>query len=276
MKTDWVLAVLREPAKALSLDGAGWDLLLRQAGRANLIPRLAWLFDEHGLAAAVPPGPAAQFEGARRLVRVKHAEVRREVAQLARALAPLQVPVVLLKGAAYVMAGLPPAHGRLFSDVDLMVPKARIAEVESALMVNGWATTHHNAYDQRYYREWMHELPPLVHVQRLTTLDVHHAIAPITARWRADSARLFEDALGLQDTDPGAGSGLQVLAPADMVLHSMVHLLLNEELSHGLRDLSDIDMLLRHFASDAADSTRTAFWPRLTARASALGLQRAL
>jgi hypothetical protein len=55
-----------------------------------------------------------------------------------------------------------------------------------------------------------------------------------------------------------------------MVLHSMVHLFLNEELSHGLRDLADIDQLLRHFAEGPG------FWAELVARAEQLGLQRAL
>jgi len=61
-----------------------------------------------------------------------------------------------------------------------------------------------------------------------------------------------------------------VLAPADMVLHSMTHLFHNEELSHGLRDLSDLDLLLRHFATAAG------FWPALTARARELDLARPL
>lgn len=263
---DLVVAVLREPRRVTGFDGARWDLLVRQANGANMLGRIALRLDEAGLADAVPPGPAAHLEAVRRLVRVKHDEVRREVTQVLRALAPLQVPVVLLKGAAYVEAGLPPAAGRLFSDVDLMVPKARIDEVESALMVHGWVTTHHSAYDQRYYRQWMHELPPLVHLRRQTALDVHHAIAPLTARWPVDSAALFARVLPV----PGR-AGVQVLAPEDMALHSMVHLLLNDDLSHGLRDLSDIDLLLRRFTA-----SEPGFWQRLVERASALGLRRAL
>jgi hypothetical protein len=55
-----------------------------------------------------------------------------------------------------------------------------------------------------------------------------------------------------------------------MVLHSMTHLVHNEELSHGLRDLSDIDLLLRHWGSDAG------FWDELIARAAELDLARPL
>jgi hypothetical protein len=54
------------------------------------------------------------------------------------------------------------------------------------------------------------------------------------------------------------------------VLHSMLHLNVNDELSHALRDLSDLDLLLRHFSADAG------FWPRLVARSRELGLERVL
>ena len=79
--------------------------------------------------------------------------VEREVAFLRKALATLDVDLVLLKGAAYLIAGLPAARGRVFSDVDILVPFDRLAEVEAALMLHGWTTTHHDAYDQRYYRQ---------------------------------------------------------------------------------------------------------------------------
>ncbi|WP_311964411.1 nucleotidyltransferase family protein, partial [Acinetobacter baumannii] len=84
------------------------------------------------------------------------------------------------------MAGLDAGRGRLFSDVDILVPKPRLDEVEAALMLHGWASTHLDPYDQRYYREWMHEIPPKVHVRRGISIDVHHAIMPETAADRPD------------------------------------------------------------------------------------------
>jgi hypothetical protein len=55
-----------------------------------------------------------------------------------------------------------------------------------------------------------------------------------------------------------------------MVLHSATHLFFNEEFSHGLRDLTDIDSLLRRFA------LQPGFWNRLTARGAELDLSRPL
>lgn len=261
---DLVIEVLRDPARCTGWSLREWDLLVRQARSAGLLARIAWTLKDQGLRPDVPAAPAVHLDAALNVADAQHAEVRREVAQIRQALAPLGIRIVLLKGAAYVMAGLPAARGRIFSDVDILVPRESLPDVEAELMKAGWATTHHNAYDQRYYRVWMHELPPMVHMRRQTALDVHHAIAPLTGRWRPSSSALLQAAVQL----PGEPH-LTVLAPVDMVLHSMVHLLLNDELSNAMRDLSDIDLLLRRFATDPG------FWHDLSARAKVLGLTRA-
>ena len=186
----------------------------------------------------------------------------REVGFIAQALRELDVPVVLLKGAAYVEADLPAAQGRLFSDIDILVPKLALPKVEFALMMGGWLSTHLDEYDQRYYRQWMHELPPMQHMRRGTTLDVHHNILPSTVRRPPDAELLLSQAQPLPNH-----AGLFVLAPPDMLLHSMTHLFHNDDLSHGLRDLSDLDLLLRHY------SDMPGFWQSLVDRAKLLHLQ---
>jgi len=259
---DLVVEALRAPQTLAGWSNARWSALFRQARAAGLLGRVT-----RPVEAASPWPNAAQghVDAARRLGLAQQTEIRRELKFIESALADLHAPIVLLKGAAYVAADLPPAQGRVFSDIDLMVPKAALARSESSLMVAGWMTTHHSAYDQRYYREWMHELPPMQHVQRQTTIDLHHTILPETCRLRPDPRMLFDKAVAL----PGH-PGFHVLCPADMVLHSMTHLFMNDDMSHALRDLSDIDLLLRHFALDAG------FWPELTTRARALNLQRPL
>ncbi|HSQ81363.1 MAG TPA: nucleotidyltransferase family protein [Casimicrobiaceae bacterium] len=242
-----------------------WEELVRRAREANLLGTLASRLAERGLLDAVPAAPRAHLVAARIQSQAQQRAVRREIRELARVLGPLGVPIVLLKGAAYLQADLPAARGRLFSDVDIMVPKDRLVEVESALMQSGFVTTHHHPYDQRYYREWMHELPPMQHVKRQTVLDVHHAIAPETSRVHPDSALLLRDALLLS-----GHPGFAVLAPTDMVVHCATHLFQDEEFGHGPRDLVDFDVLLRHFGADDA------FWPELLSRSADLDLGRPL
>lgn len=262
---DLVSQGLCDVSRLPSLRLSEWDLLIRQARSADLLPRLAVLIEEAGLTESIPPAPRRHLLAARIVSSAQAAEVTREAEQIRRTLGSLRAPPIFLKGAAYLLADLPAAKGRVFSDIDVLLPKALLNEVESTLMLAGWATTHHEPYDQRYYRKWMHELPPFQHMQRGTTLDVHHGILPETARSHPDSAKLINDAVpAARDTR------VRVLCPIDMVLHSMTHLFHNEELSHGLRDLSDIDLLLRAFGGNDE------FWNRLLNRAEVLDLRRPL
>ena len=262
---DLVYAALRQPQLLAQLTLAGWDALVRQARSAGLLARVGCVLEAQGSLEIVPEAPRAHLRSAILLAEAQHAEALRELDCIHRALAPTGVRPVLLKGAAYVAGGLLPAMGRVFSDIDILVPKSRLPEVEAALMSQGWATTHHSAYDQRYYRQWMHELPPLRHIQRQNVLDVHHAILPETARLKPSSAKLLANARQLT-TDPR----FAVLDDADIVLHSMVHLFHNDDLSHALRDLSDLDMLLRQFGLIPG------FWVELVERGRELDLSRPL
>lgn len=260
-----VLQAFQQPDALTSLSIADWDLLLRQARQANLLARLHALLDERGLIEQVPPQPRAHLESSH-IIAERHTQaVYWEVTLIRKALAKVGVPLILLKGAAYVMAKLPSARGRIFSDIDIMVPKDRLNEVEAALMLHGWAATHHDAYDQRYYRNWMHELPPMQHIQRSTVIDVHHAILPETAYVHPNPEKLRAASCALEGYD-----NLRIFAPVDMVLHSATHLFHEAELDNGLRDLVDIDSLLRHF------SNRPSFWPDLVERAKELDLTRPL
>ncbi|WP_018876661.1 MULTISPECIES: nucleotidyltransferase family protein [unclassified Thioalkalivibrio] len=261
-----LLAVLGAPKSAGRLSLADWDLLVRVARVASLEGRLHALIEEAGTLPEVPPAPRRHLHAARVLADRQHAMVRWEVARIHEALAPEAIPMMLLKGAAYVMAGLPCAPGRQFSDVDILVPQARIEQAEQHLFVQGWVCEGYDAYDQRYYRQWMHELPPLTHIQRKSVLDVHHTILPPTARLHPDPDLLWQAALPLDDHP-----GVYIPAPVDMVLHSATHLFHDGELENGLRDLADLDALLRYFVAEDPG-----FWERLTARAFEMDLARPL
>lgn len=249
-----------------SLTPQQWEQLMSIARRGALWMRLAQhLRDGPGLA-AVPEAPRRQLEAALVTGGSIARDMTSEVLRVQQALAKLPVRCVLLKGAAYLCAGLPAARGRVFGDIDILVPQADVDRVEGALMAAGWISHESDAYNQRYYRQWMHELPPLTHVQRGSTIDVHHTITPPTSAFRVDGALLLAAAR------PAApGSPLWILQPVDMVLHSAVHLFAEGEFDRGLRDLLDLHDLLHHFGAAESD-----FWRELFDRARALGLQRPL
>ena len=175
-----LVSSMLDPSVLAGLNEAEWDLLIRQARAADLLGRIAISSKKVGMLDRIPAQPRMHIASAAKMAERQQRELRWEVEQIREALAPIGVPVVLLKGAAYVMAGLDAAEGRMVSDVDILVPREALVEVESALMKKGWISAAKSAYDQRYYRTWMHELPPLRHIKRGTVIDVHHAILPTT------------------------------------------------------------------------------------------------
>ena len=260
-----ILQAFLRPECLSALVPAQWDLLVRQARRANILGKLAVDLEVRGDIGEIFATARPHLLSAAAIAHQQGRAIQWEARCIHEALAPTGVPVVLLKGAAYVMAGLPTCHGRVFSDVDILVPKESIAEVETALAINGWTGSYHSTYDQRYYRKWMHEIPPMHHRRRGTVIDVHHAILPETARIKVNTAALWQRLVAVPGYD-----NLYVLQPTDMVLHSATHLFHEGELHNGLRDLFDLDSLLRHFGQSAQ------FWDALVSRAKHLGLERPL
>ncbi|UXH78750.1 nucleotidyltransferase domain-containing protein [Roseateles amylovorans] len=260
-----LVRVLLNPAAAVDLSPAAWDLLLRQARRANLAGRLARQMADGGWLDQLPAPVQPHLRAALLLSRRQAQMLGREVDLLRETLADLPGPLILLKGAAYALGGHSPAPGRMFSDIDLLLPPDQLARAETTLLVQGWAFDDLDRYDQRYYRQWMHELPPLHHKRRGTSLDLHHTLLPPTARTPLNSRALFDAPREL----PGR-PGVFVLPPEDMLLHSAAHLFHEGELPNGLRDLFDLDALLREFG--AIDG----FWTRLLARSAHIGLNRPL
>jgi len=175
----------------------------------------------------------------------------------------LQV-LVLLKGAAYIGQDLPIAKGRLPSDLDILVPRGSLDEAQRRLVDAGWAELALDAHDQRYYREWTHEVPPMRHPALRMELDLHHNILPPIGHVQIDARKL------LARLRPSRVPGWQVLDPADQILHSAAHLFFDSELKDRLRDLVDLDGLIRYFGAEAG------FWDRLADRSTELGLQEPL
>lgn len=252
---------LARPESMADRTAGEWSAVLAAARETSLLGALWHRAQEAGLEARLPEPVALHLEGAAWVAERRVQALHWELEELGRGMLTRMAPPVLLKGAAYVLAGLPNARGRLANDIDLLFPEADVERAESLLFFDGWSGAHHNDYDQRYYREWMHELPPLAHRQRGTTLDLHHNILPRTFRVQPDAERLRQQSVALPEP-----WRFRVLAPAHMVLHAMVHLFSETDWERGLRDVYDIHLLATHFAARDGDT----FWDGLVAEAAAL------
>ena len=240
-----------------------WALLLRQARAAGVISRLAFFQGKFGCF-QVPDFVAPHLESAEKYWLSQKRIVDWELFLLRQAFEQLQLPIILLKGTAYLAADLNAGLGRVFSDIDILVPKQRLQEVKSALIWSGWFPSN-----------WMTTIPAIMNAgctncRRCGICSagrpwMRHNILPETCALCPDADLLLKAAVNIP------GSRFWVLAPEDMVLHSASHLFWGGEFENGLRDLSDMDLLMREFSEKDG-----AFWQKLSARAEQLGLGKPL
>ncbi len=259
------LQALREPQQTSHWSLADWERVVRLARRLRLLARLTESLARVGMLDQVPPQVQRHLISEQRLSHWRTSAMVWVLERVGTTLHDASYPLVLLKGSAYIGQDLPIAAGRLPSDVDILVPRAHIADVQARLHAAGWIEDTLDEHDQRYYHDWSHEVPPMRHPVHGVELDLHHNIQPPIARINLDA-----DAL-LQRLMPSKWPSWKVLDPLDQILHSAVHLFQDSELRDRVRDLVDLDGLLRHFS----DRIPT-FWSDLPARAHALGLSEPL
>lgn len=265
-----LLTILQDPQRAQEIALPDWEPIIRLARASRVHATLGHRLMASAKGwAAVPEQPRGHLEAA-----MNFAAWRRHLLDLELHALNTQIPagieVALIKGAAYHVQRLPLAEGRLSADIDLLVRREDLDAAESALIEGGWRSTVTDPYDQRYYREWSHELPPMQAEGHALELDLHHGIAPVTSHCRPDPVALWAR------RRPIADSRFCVLDPADQLIHAVIHLFQDTELDGRLRDLLDIDAMLRGLPGEDAAlrslATRVSqfgaggqFWHALTA-----------
>ena len=145
-RRETLVAALLDPERTLTFGLRDWNDVLMLGREHGVLARLGARLAQRGLLDAIPYKARAHIRAVTIAVDSSQTAIRWEVNRVVRALAQVDCPIVLLKGSAYVMAGLPAAGGRFVGDLDLMVPREKIEEVERVLAEKGWAPSKMNEY----------------------------------------------------------------------------------------------------------------------------------
>ncbi len=201
-----------------------------------------------------------KYEFSQSMATYEAAVLSYEIFEIARLFSAVSFPVILLKGGAYSALSMRVARGRRVSDLDILVPRKDLQETENILHENGWGwlAKNKNAYDQAYYRNLMHELPPLVHNKRHTIIDVHHALSPLTSPVQVPTDMLIKELQQVGTT------GLFALSNVDIFLHSALHSFYASDFQTPVRSLIEF--------YDLANALSQNDWDRLIGRAKDIGL----
>jgi len=259
-----LISAILDPARLRGLDAKAWEALLSCARRNGVLAYLASRAETCGSMQDLPDFARDALSSARLSAARIGQLALWELDRVGRVLRPAGVNVVALKGVAYLLRGLPHASTRRMSDIDVMVERESLPQAEQALRTAGWSFANTDPYDDRYYRTWSHELPPLQFPGRMLAVDVHHTICPPASRLRPDPAAMWATA------EPAGKKGVYLLCPEDSVLHAAVHLFFDSDFDSRFRELVDLHELVTAFAQSDG------FWERLVGRARELRLPRPL
>src|SRR5574343_654251 len=151
-----LISALGQPESSLRLSDSEWNSVIRAARQTDLLGQLGGLIYDTMPAEDIPQRIKRAID-----LELITAQRRGEAAlweiRVMRRLIPADIPIIPLKGCAYVLANDKNATGRLYSDIDLLVD----AE----------------------------------HLGRHTTVDLHHAIIPPVSRFAFDPKLLRESAV---------------------------------------------------------------------------------
>lgn len=241
-----LLAFFTAPANyAITASTAQWTEFLQQARQQGMTGRFYYLIQRLNLLDVVPQQVIEHgLSGAVYAQKQQHM-LFYELSLLEPLVESLPFPCLLLKGAAYRAKALPVSYGRLFSDIDLLVPADKLKLVRDKLFFLGFQEIKLNAYDRDYYLNWSHQNPPLVHYQRGTVIDLHHHIYPSASAKKINIAPLFDHA------DSMAGSDIKVPCKPHLFIHAAVHLFYQEETHKLVKDLIDLNDLLAELSTDS-------------------------
>ncbi len=160
-----------------------------------------------------------------------------EMLELEKIFEGSNVPAVLVKGVAYRLDGYAFARGRVFSDIDLLVPDSHYALALQMLKDAGYLEFTMSAYDRRYYLRWTHQHPPLTHFLRGANIDLHHHLFPVSSNENILVEPLVRHAYALP------GSAFLTPSPAYLFMHAAVHLFYQDETHKLVKDLVDLHLL---------------------------------
>lgn len=238
-----IVQLFKEPASGAELDERRWESIVFILRQTQLLATLYQLARVNGDFEHYPPYARKHLKAASVYAQRQAQQVRFECLEISNTLKEKEIVPVFLKGAGYTLSGSQNGQGRVYSDIDVLVPEPVLGMAQQLLQKNGWFAKKLNDYDERYYREWAHEIPPMSNVYRGTTIDVHHNIIPPVSGRAPDPGIFFNEVVFNEQ-------GLAYLSPPAATLHSCIHLFTNEDFTNGFRDMVDLYLLIQQYRND--------------------------
>ncbi len=238
-----------------------WHAVVNEAIRQRVAP-LAFKRLKAGPARdAIPPGALQRLSDYYLRSSFRNALVLREATAAARLLGAHEIPLIFLKGvhlAGWIYSE--PAL-RSMADIDLMVPRNRLADAERVFVEQGWGPQPRP--DIRVHIARFPHITPLRRKGSLE-LEIHYAIERPTSPFLIDIDGLWRRA----KTVDLEGAQARVLAAEDLLIHLCLHASYHHRYDrYPLKGLVDVAAVAARYEGEVD-------WDALAQRARAWGAAR--
>ena len=222
------------PESLPSLSEAQWQAMAAEALRYRLGPLTYKRITNGPRAQEIPESTREALRQAYIQNAFRNAILARETGAAARALGERGIPVLLLKGQHLAYFEYADPALRSMADIDIMVPRDRLAEAESVLVGLGYGPDPRP--DLESYCAWSNHLAKL-EKEEAEVIELHYAIERPTSPFRIDPAALWARAVPSKH----AGAAVWRLGTEDLLLHLCLHLAYHHQFDRAaLKGLADM------------------------------------
>jgi hypothetical protein len=225
------------------LSPADWQALYDLATRQQIVALLYHRLKVQNLLDAAPADIQQSLADMYRLNAVRNMKIYHEFRQIAAAFQAASIPAIVLKGAYLAKAVYQNIALRQMGDMDLLVPKPRLAEAVDILHRQGYkeTTPFTIEVDTAVAQHLTRFVKPPV-----GAVELHWTLTRPGKHYTIDVDELWERAI------PANLAGIEVLSlsPEDLLLHLCLHTSYQHQFAFGLRPSCDIARMIQHYQGE--------------------------
>ncbi len=232
-----------------SFSAADWNLLIGKAHAEGVAPLLYWTLSKSGKFSSLPDLARNSLRAMYSGTWMRNQKILKELETLTRLFTQADIPVVVLKGACFALTIYPDIGLRPMGDLDILVPKEKLAEAVKIAMSLDYADTLPEASpglnDLLSHHACLQKTG-----EHPISLEIHHSLVAdksfvysVPVDWFWTQTELLDESLQTKYKD------LRMLTPIAQILFAATHAMLQ----HGgknapLRWFYDLDRLIRLYS----------------------------
>ncbi len=229
---------IREP-------GWDWEEFCRTASDEALLPALKAHFAQLKINTELPLEIAGFLSAVERVNRERNGAILSEVKHAVTLLNGVGVRPILLKGVAYLAAGVyRDAAARYIGDIDLLVPESQIPAAVEELSRN-----HYQQDNRDPFGPFRHHYPPLHRAGR-PQIELHHSLGPGKCSRLLAAPEVIAKSLSCDLDGTSVGIPCPEHLATHLIMHSQIQHPYTERIWPPLRAICDLLYLDRRYGAD--------------------------